>query len=44
MFSATWPPEFRRLANSFCKIAPIQINIGRDSASGSGAVANKDII
>jgi len=43
MFSATWPPEVRKLANSFCTTAPIQINIGRDGASGSGAVANKDI-
>jgi superfamily II DNA/RNA helicase len=42
MFSATWPPEVRKLANSFCTLAPIQINIGRDN-QGSGAVANKDI-
>ena len=23
MFSATWPPEVRKLANSFCTMAPI---------------------
>jgi ATP-dependent RNA helicase DDX5/DBP2 len=43
MFSATWPKEVQKLANSFCKIAPVQINIGRDTANGGGAVANKDI-
>jgi len=43
MFSATWPKEVQKLANSFCKSAPIQINIGRDGAQGGGAVANKDI-
>lgn len=43
MFSATWPPEVRKLANSFCTMAPIQINIGRDGNQGSGAVASSDI-
>jgi superfamily II DNA/RNA helicase len=43
MFSATWPPQVRKLANSFCTSAPIQINIGRDGAQGSGSVASQDI-
>jgi superfamily II DNA/RNA helicase len=42
MFSATWPPEVRKLANSFCTMAPIQVNIGREN-QGNGAVANQDI-
>lgn len=43
MFSATWPKEVRNLANSFCKVAPIQINIGRDINTGNGPNANQDI-
>lgn len=28
MFSATWPPEVRELAMSFCRTDPVQVNIG----------------
>ena len=45
MFSATWPPEIKELADQFCSMAPIQIQIGGKNAQGmdSGLTINTDI-
>jgi ATP-dependent RNA helicase DDX5/DBP2 len=45
MFSATWPPEIKELADQFCSMAPIQIQIGGKDSQGmdSGLTVNTDI-
>lgn len=42
MFSATWPKEVQNLALQFCQMAPVQIQIGKENASG-GLTCNDDI-
>ena len=42
MFSATWPKEVQDLAMQYCSMAPVQIQIGKENASG-GLTCNDDI-